>query len=144
MKSQPMDGASANPNAPRLGIGKALEQPSSGSQAIIANLKFTRLDIDRDNLALMILLDLEPDFGLIERIPPLGKLFFAISGLSGCHRVRPRGDFTTDYSLGKGAIGGFNVSLKFRFTSRRLASASHYYTLTDWCERIVMLRFVTN
>jgi hypothetical protein len=42
---------------------------------------------NRDNLALMILLDLEPDFGFIERIPPLGKLFFAISGLSDSHRA---------------------------------------------------------
>jgi hypothetical protein len=76
-----------NPNAPRLSIRKALEKPIGGTQAIITNFKFTCLDIDRDNLALMILLDLEPDFGLIERIPPLGKLFFAISGLSDCHRI---------------------------------------------------------
>jgi hypothetical protein len=82
-----MDWPCADPNAPRLCIGQALEQPIGGTQAIIANRKFTRLDVDRDNLALMILLDLEPDFGLVERIPPLGKLFFTISGLSDCHRA---------------------------------------------------------
>jgi hypothetical protein len=85
MKSQTMNRASANPNAPRLSIGKALEKPIGCTQAIIANLKFTRLDIDRDNLAPMGLLNLKPNFGFIERIPPLGKLFFAISGLSNCH-----------------------------------------------------------
>jgi hypothetical protein len=85
MKAQTMNWASANPNAPRLSIGKALEKSIGCTQAVIANLKFTRLNIDRDNLALMILLDLEPDFGLIERIAPLGEFFFAISGLSDCH-----------------------------------------------------------
>jgi hypothetical protein len=82
-----MNWTCTDPNAPRLSIRKALEKSIGGTQAIIANLKFTRLDVDRYNLALMILLDLEPNFGLIERIPPLGKLFFAISGLSDCHRV---------------------------------------------------------
>jgi hypothetical protein len=85
MKSQTMNWASANPNAPRLSIRKALEKPIGCTQAIIANLKFTRFDIDRDNLAPMGLLNLKPDFGFIERIPPLGKLFFAISGLSNYH-----------------------------------------------------------
>jgi hypothetical protein len=64
-----------------------LEQPIGGTQAIITNRKFTRLNVDRDNLTLMILLDLEPDFGFIERISPLGKLFFTISGLSDGHRA---------------------------------------------------------
>jgi hypothetical protein len=38
-----------------------------------------------DNLALIILLDLEPDFGLIEGVASLGKLFFAVSVLSNCY-----------------------------------------------------------
>ena len=71
-----------------------MEQPIGCTQAIISNLKFTRLDIDRHNLVPMVLLNLKPDFGLIERIAPLGKFFFAISGftlsgvevLSNCHR----------------------------------------------------------
>jgi hypothetical protein len=82
-----MNWTCTNPNAPRLSIRKALEKSIGGTQTIITNFKFTCLDIYRDNLALMILLDLEPDFGLIERIPPLGKLFFTISGLSDCHRA---------------------------------------------------------
>jgi hypothetical protein len=85
MKSQPVDWASANPNTPRLSIRKALEKPIGCTQTIIANLKFTCLDIDRHNLVPMVLLNLKPDFGFIERIAALRKFFFAISGfpLSG-------------------------------------------------------------
>jgi hypothetical protein len=86
MKSQTMNRTSANPNAPGLSIRKALEQSIGCTQAIIANLKFTRLDIDRDNLVPMDLLNLKPDFRFIERIPPLGKLFFAVAGLANCHQ----------------------------------------------------------
>jgi hypothetical protein len=82
MKSQTMNRASANPNAPGLSIRKTLEKPIGCTQAIIANLKFTRLDIDRHNLVQMVLLNLKPDFRFIERIAPLGKFFFTISGLS--------------------------------------------------------------
>jgi hypothetical protein len=87
MKSQTMNRTSANPNAPRLSIRKALEQSIGCTQAIIANLKFTRLDIDRNNLVPMGLLNLKPNFGFIERIPPLGKLFLAVAGLSNCHQL---------------------------------------------------------
>jgi hypothetical protein len=89
-----VDLASANPNAPRLSIRKALEKLIGCTQSIIANLKFTCLDIDRHNLVPVVLLNLKPDFGFIERIAPSGKFFFAISGfplsgvevLSNCHR----------------------------------------------------------
>jgi hypothetical protein len=82
-----MNWTCTDPDAPRLSIWKALEKSIGGTQAIIANLKLTCLDIDRDNLALIILLDLESDFRLIKRIPTLSKLFFAISGLSDCHQI---------------------------------------------------------
>jgi hypothetical protein len=74
-----------NPHAPRLSIGKALEQPIGSTQTVIANFKFTGFDVDRDNLAPVVWLNLKPDLGFIERIPPLGKFLFAISGLPNCH-----------------------------------------------------------
>ncbi len=40
-----MNRASANPNAPKLSIGKALEKLIGCTQAIVANFKFTRLNI---------------------------------------------------------------------------------------------------
>jgi hypothetical protein len=82
-----MNWTCTDPDAPRLSIWKALEKSIGGTQAIIANLKLTCLDIYGDNLALIILLDLESDFRLIKRIPTLSKLFFAISGLSDCHQI---------------------------------------------------------
>jgi hypothetical protein len=85
MKSQTMNGTSANPNAPRLSIRKALEKPISSTQAIIANFKFTCFNVDRHDLGSMVFLNLKSDFGFIECITPLGKFFFAISGLSNCH-----------------------------------------------------------
>jgi hypothetical protein len=81
-----MNWTCTDPDAPRLSIWKALEKSIGGTQAIIANLKLTCLDIDRDNLAPIGLLNLRADFRLIKRIPTLSKLFFAISGLSDCHR----------------------------------------------------------
>jgi hypothetical protein len=80
-----VDWASANPDAPRLGVGQALKQTIGSAQAIITDFKFTGLDVNCDNLALVVLLNLRPDFGLVEGISPLGKFFFAISGLSDCH-----------------------------------------------------------
>jgi hypothetical protein len=85
MESQSMDWAGANPNAPRLGIGQALVKPIGSAQAIITDFKFAGFDVNCDNLALVVLLNLRPDFGLVEGISPLGKFFFAISGLSDCH-----------------------------------------------------------
>jgi hypothetical protein len=82
-----MNWTCTNPNAPRLSIWKALEKSIGGTQAIITNLKLTRLDVNRDNLAPIGLLNLRADFRLIKRIPALSKLFFAISGLSDCHQI---------------------------------------------------------
>jgi hypothetical protein len=86
MKSQTMNGASANPNAPRLRIRQSLEQPIGGAQTIITNFKFTCFNVNGDNLILIVLLNLGSDFGFIEGITSLGKFFFAISGLSDCHK----------------------------------------------------------
>jgi hypothetical protein len=108
MKSQTMNRTSANPNAPRLSIGKALEKPIGCTQAIIANLKLTRLDIDRHNLVPVVWLNLKPDFGFIEGIAPLGKFFFTISGSSlvkpllwrNCHEFDLAATCTLYFSLG--------------------------------------------
>jgi hypothetical protein len=108
MKSQAMDWASANPHAPRLGIRQALVKPIGSAQAIIANFKLTRLDVDRDDLAAVIWLNLKPDIGFIEGIPPPGEFFFAISGLSlvqpllwrYCHRVGLRATASVQFNLG--------------------------------------------
>jgi hypothetical protein len=81
-----MHWACPNPNTPRLGIRQTLEQSIGSTQTIIANFKFTCLDVDCDNLAPVVWLNLKPDRGFIERIPPLGEFLFAISGLSDCHR----------------------------------------------------------
>jgi hypothetical protein len=42
---------------------------------------------DRNNLSMIAFFDLRSDFRFIECIAALGKLFFAVSGLSDCHGV---------------------------------------------------------
>jgi hypothetical protein len=81
-----MHWANPNPHAPRLGIRQTLEQSIGSTQTVITNFKFTCFDVDRDNLAPVVWLNLKPDLGFIERIPPPGEFLFAISGLSDCHR----------------------------------------------------------
>jgi hypothetical protein len=105
MEAQPMYRACANPHTPRLGIGQALVKPIGSTQTIITNFKFTRLDVDRDNLAQMVWLNLKPDLGFIESIPALGELFFAISGLSNCHGLGLTATASAHSNVGIGAIG---------------------------------------
>jgi hypothetical protein len=81
-----MHRANPNPHAPRLSVGKPLEQLIGCTQTIIANLKFTCFDIDRDDFSQVVWLNLKADLGFVEGIPPLGEFLFAVSALSDCHR----------------------------------------------------------
>jgi hypothetical protein len=108
MKCQAVDWASTNPHTPRLRIGKAFVKPIGSTQAILTDFKFARFDVDRDNLAPVVWLDLKPNFGFIEGIPPPGEFFFAISGLSlvqpllwrYCHRVDLITTASVQFNLG--------------------------------------------
>ena len=60
-----------------------LQFPDRSRSVVLAN---------RHNLPMIAFFDLGTNLGFIECIAALGKFFFAISGLSDCHRDSPRLD----------------------------------------------------
>jgi hypothetical protein len=76
----------ANPNHPRLRIGKPFIETPRRCHRIHGQLKGSGLNIDRHNFPMISLLNLRPNLGLIEFIAPSGEFFFAITGRSNCHR----------------------------------------------------------
>jgi hypothetical protein len=92
-----MNGSMSDANDPRLGIGNALKEAIGCVQNFVCDFKGSGFDVDRDNLAMITLLDLGTHLRLINLITTLGKLFLAVSGLSNCH----------DFAFTKGVISSF-------------------------------------
>jgi hypothetical protein len=82
-----MDDSMPNADNPRLGIGETLEQAIGGRQYVVRDFKGSSFNVDRHYLPVITFFDLRSHLCLIEGIAALGKLFFAISGLSNCHGV---------------------------------------------------------
>jgi hypothetical protein len=90
----------SNPNKPGLCVGMLGKKVIGCSYDIIRNLKGSCFDVDRYNLAMIPLLNLRSHLRLIECIAPLGKLFFATSGLSNCHSLNLVSTVLLHFSLG--------------------------------------------
>jgi hypothetical protein len=75
-----------NSDHPRLRVRITIVQSIDRNPGCFCHFKGPSLDVDRDHLSMIAFLDLSAHRCLIERITALGKFFFAISGLSDCHR----------------------------------------------------------
>jgi hypothetical protein len=101
-----VDGSVSNPNKPCLGI-RVLGKKSIGcGYDIVSDLKSPGFNIDRHNLPVIAFFDLLTNLWLIQSIAVLGEFFFAISGLSNCHRLDLVSTIPLDFSLGDRWGGG--------------------------------------
>jgi hypothetical protein len=82
-----MNGTIADPHNPRLCIWQARIKLSGSSHRIVCKLEGSGFNIDRHYLAMIAFLDLLAHLRLINLVTTSGKLFFAIAGLSNCHRL---------------------------------------------------------
>jgi hypothetical protein len=82
-----MNGTVANPHNPRLGIWQTLIKLSSRSHRIVCKLEGSGFNIDRHYLAMIAFFDLLAHLRFINLITTSRKLFFAVAGLSNCHRL---------------------------------------------------------
>jgi hypothetical protein len=82
-----MNGTIADPHNPRLGIWQTLIKLSRGYHRIVRKLEGSGFDVNRHYLAMIAFLDLLAHLRFINLITTSSKLFFAVAGLSNCHRL---------------------------------------------------------
>jgi hypothetical protein len=76
-----------NPDKPSLSIGVLGKKMIGCGHDIVRYLKGSSFNVNRHNLAMIAFLDLLAHLRLINLIATSSKLFFAVAGLSYCHRL---------------------------------------------------------
>ncbi|BAG03778.1 unknown protein [Microcystis aeruginosa NIES-843] len=99
-----MNGAIADPNNPRLSIRQSFIKSPSRSHRIVSKLKRSSFDVDRHNSAMITFLNLGAHLRFINLIATSGKLFFAVAGLSNCHRFDLFSTMPLHFTLSNGGV----------------------------------------
>jgi hypothetical protein len=87
-----INGATPNPNSPRLSIGMAFKQPFGRSYKCFIDLKISGFDVDRHKFVFISSFNLLTNARLIEFLPTSSYLFFAVTSLADCHKFNPIGN----------------------------------------------------
>jgi hypothetical protein len=82
-----MDSAMSDPDTKDLSVWTTYQQLFGGSKAILTHFKRSGFNVDRYNPPMIVCFDLRAHLRFVDFVSTSSKLFFAVAGLSNCHRL---------------------------------------------------------
>jgi hypothetical protein len=82
-----VNSAMSDPDAKDLRVWTTYQQLFGGSKAILTHFKRSGFNVDRYNLPIIVCFNLRAHLFFVNFVSTSSKLFFAIAGLSNCHRL---------------------------------------------------------